>query len=271
MSKRFTATELWEEDWFLDMPNEYKLFWGYMLSTCDHAGVFKVNLRSFCNLLSVSVSGNKALEYFNSGKNRIRVVSSSIWFIEDFFVFQYGTIFNPNNKLHESIDKIYKRYNINTLELRGLLEVKEKSFRGQKEDFDTLKDKDKDKDKDKEINTVDVSEKTKVYQNGNGAFKMSGQDFIDFKAQLKADRVFIEPLLMNKIKEKDLDNWINVYHIHIAGEDKLDKDYKEYKKHFKNWLNLQDTTKPPSFYSTRTNVYEEERAQKLKEFKPIIE
>ena len=26
MAKRFSATEIWDEDWFLDMPNEYKLF-----------------------------------------------------------------------------------------------------------------------------------------------------------------------------------------------------------------------------------------------------
>ena len=43
MAKRFTSTEIWNEDWFLDMPAEYKLFWYYMLCECDHAGLFKVN------------------------------------------------------------------------------------------------------------------------------------------------------------------------------------------------------------------------------------
>jgi hypothetical protein len=147
MAKRFSATEIWEEDWFLDMPNEYKLFWYYMLANCDHAGIYKVNVNSFQRLLSVTVSSINALNYFNAGKKRIRVVSSSIWFIEDFFVFQYGQTFNWNNKLHESAGKIYNKYNINVLEFRGLKEVKERTDKGLKEDTDTLKDKDKEIDK----------------------------------------------------------------------------------------------------------------------------
>jgi len=137
MPKRFIATEIWDEDWFLDMPNEYKLFWFYMLSACDHAGVFKVNLRSFSGLLQVSVTPSTALQLFNAGKQRVTNISDSVWYIEDFFVFQYGQTFNINNKLHASIEKIYDRHKIKKEKIRGLRDLK-----------DTLKDKDKDKDKD---------------------------------------------------------------------------------------------------------------------------
>ena len=136
MPKRFTSTEIWEEDWFLNMPNDYKLFWQYMLSACDHAGLFKVNLRSFCGLLGVSVTSAIALELFNIGKQRIRVITDSLWLIEDFFVFQYGTTFNPNNKLHESVEKLYLKQKIEMTSIRGLLDLK-----------DRVKDKDKDKDR----------------------------------------------------------------------------------------------------------------------------
>lgn len=133
MAKRFTATEIWKEDWFLDMPIEYKLFWYYILSSCDHAGLFKVNLRSFCGLLEVKLTPNKVLDYFNAGKQRIRVVSESVWLIEDFFSYQYGTTFNWNNRVHESIGELYKRHNIELTSIRGLLDLK-----------DRAKDKDKD-------------------------------------------------------------------------------------------------------------------------------
>ncbi len=146
MAKRFTSTEVWEEDWFLDMPNEYKLFWYYILSNCDHAGIFKVNLNRFNRMLEVRISAEKSLYFFNAGKDRIRVISASIWFIEDFFVFQYGHKFNVNNKLHKSIYEIHKKHNINTLIVRGLLEVEMTTKGGVEEGFDTLKDKDKDKD-----------------------------------------------------------------------------------------------------------------------------
>ena len=135
MAKRFTATEIWKEDWFLDTPIEYKLFWYYMLSNCDHAGLFKVNLRSFCGLMEVKLTPNKVLEYFNAGKQRIRVISESVWLIEDFFVYQYGTTFNWNNRVHESIGELYKKNKIELKTIRGLLDLK-----------DRVKDKDKDKD-----------------------------------------------------------------------------------------------------------------------------
>lgn len=151
MAKRFTATEIWGEDWFLDMPIEYKLFWYYMLSTCDHAGLFKVNLRSFCGLNGVKLGSKEVLEYFNSGKTRIRVISHSIWFIEDFFVYQYGPSLNPKNRVHESILKLYNKYNINLTSIRGLVEVN-----------DRVKDKDKDKD-----NKIDIVLKTENSENEN--------------------------------------------------------------------------------------------------------
>ena len=143
MAKRFCSTEIWDEDWFLDLPNEYKLFWYYVLATCDHAGLFRINVGSFCKLMGVKISPDKALEYFNTGKLRIRAVTSSMWLIEDFFVYQYGHTFNPNNKLHESVSNLYKKHNINVLEVRGLREVKERTERPPKVDFDTPKDKDK--------------------------------------------------------------------------------------------------------------------------------
>lgn len=151
MPKRFVATEIWEEDWFLDMPNEYKLFWFYMLSACDHAGIFKVNLRSFSSLLEVKVSSTDALEYFNKGKDRIRVLSESVWYIEDFFVFQYGHVFNGNNRLHASIENIYNRHKIKKEKIRGLIDLKE-----------GVKDKDKDKDKDSYYSRVKKIDKNIV-------------------------------------------------------------------------------------------------------------
>lgn len=120
MPKRFIATELWDEDWFLEMPNEYKLFWHYMLSACDHAGVFRVNVKSFSAMIGEKINAQKALEYFNSGKQRIKVISDTAWLIEDFFVFQYGNQLNRGNKLHKSCENIYNKHNINALNLRGL-------------------------------------------------------------------------------------------------------------------------------------------------------
>jgi hypothetical protein len=132
MAKRFFSTEIWDEDWFIDMPMEYKLFWFYILSNCDHCGLFKVNLRSFCGLNGVKIDSDSALTYFNNGKSRIRVVNQSVWFIEDFFVYQYGTTLNLNNRVHESIKNRYDNIGIKLTSIRGLIDLK-----------DRVKDKDK--------------------------------------------------------------------------------------------------------------------------------
>jgi hypothetical protein len=136
MAKRFFSTEIWEEDWFLEMPTEYQLFWFYICLKCDHAGLFKVNMKKFNMINRSKVLPFTALKYFNTGKERIRIVSESLWLIEDFFVFQYGETMNLNSKVHESVERIYNQANIQLTSIRGLKDLK-----------DRVKDKDKDKEK----------------------------------------------------------------------------------------------------------------------------
>ena len=160
MAKRFTSTDIWGEDWYLDMPNEYKLFWFYMLSACDHSGIFKVNTRSFGVVSGSIVCAKTALAYFNKEKQRIREINQSVWYIEEFFVYQYGATFNLNNSVHDSIEKIYNKYGIEMSSIRGLREVKERTKRGQGEVSETTKDKDKDISSLKEVKPIKKTENT---------------------------------------------------------------------------------------------------------------
>ena len=136
MAKRFTQTVIWEEDWFLDMPKEYKLFWFYIKDQCNHAGIWRPNLRIFQIMIKSRIDLKKAVEFFNTGKERIKVLVSGHWFLIDFFVFQYGNTFNPLNRVHKSIQDIYLQEGIDLTSIRGLKDLKE-----------GVKDKDKDKDK----------------------------------------------------------------------------------------------------------------------------
>jgi hypothetical protein len=91
------------------------------------------------------VTPTDALSFFNAGKDRIRVVNQSVWLIEDFFVYQYGHTFNPNNKVHDSIERLYLKHGIKMTSIRGLTDLKDRV-------------KDKDKDIDKEIKKGGVGE-----------------------------------------------------------------------------------------------------------------
>lgn len=124
MAKRFIGTNIWDEDWFIAMPTPYKLFWFYMLSACDHAGVFKVNISPFISIHKLKIDPKKAFSLFNNGKERIRQINGSSWLIEDFFVFQYGEKFNPNNRVHTSIKAVYEKVGVKLGSIRGLIEGK---------------------------------------------------------------------------------------------------------------------------------------------------
>lgn len=131
MSKRFTETKIWEEDWFLELPKDYKTFWFYMKDKCDHAGMFKINVRVFNAIHDAKIDSELAFELFNKGKKRLRKVNGSMWLIEDFFSFQYGHVLNMKNTVHKSIKEIYEKNGVELRSVRGLLEVKEGSERGQ--------------------------------------------------------------------------------------------------------------------------------------------
>lgn len=148
MAKRFTDTEIWSEDWYLDMPSEYKLLWNFVLSKCNHAGIWKPNKFLFTSTCG-QVDLKKAVEYFNNGKIRIIVLESGNWFFPGFFSFQYGTNFNENSKVHLSILKIYKSENIS---LENCYSIDKQTFKDltSKRPLPEVNDRVKDKDKDKE-------------------------------------------------------------------------------------------------------------------------
>ena len=73
--------------------------------------------------------------------------------------------------------------------------------------------------------------------------KMEEKEFLEFKQKLQNDKIFTTPLMMarNISNDTELSDWINRFNIHISGEGKINKDYSEYRKHFKNWILKQDT------------------------------
>lgn len=151
MAKRYHDTEIWAQDWWLDLPNEYKLFWQYVVDRCDHGGFFKVNVRTFNALLDLKVAPQKALEFFNAGKQRVRVVTETLWFVEDFIQFQWGTTMNMDSRVHKSIVNLLEKHNIPLTSIRGQLDLKDRAK-------DKVKAKEKDKDK---VKSLDRNERAR--------------------------------------------------------------------------------------------------------------
>jgi len=137
MAKRFHDSNLWNEDWFIDLSNKHKLFYQYLIDNCDHAGIWKPNTKHFEFILGSKLVLKEALNLINNDKERIIELPNKRYFICAFIPFQYGSTLNLNNRVHLSICNALILNKISLESIRPQIEVKE-----------GVKDKDKVKDKD---------------------------------------------------------------------------------------------------------------------------
>lgn len=103
MSKRFTDTELWNEDWFISLPTAYQLFWLYLKDKCDHLGIWRPNLMSFQKIYGHEIKLKIAVEKFNEGKERVIELEGGRLWLTGFIPFQYGVELNDKSKVHMSV------------------------------------------------------------------------------------------------------------------------------------------------------------------------
>ena len=134
MAKRFIETDIWKKKWFRKLPSNVKLFYFYMLTTCDHAGMYDVDLELAEFQIAMDIDEKDILEHIGE---HIDIVKDDKWFIKKFPEFQYGVL-NPNVKAHASVIKILE---------------KNKCLEGLGNPLERGKDKDKDKVKDKNKET----------------------------------------------------------------------------------------------------------------------
>ncbi len=138
MGKRFTDTKKFDDKWYRGLNLLQKVLWEYLLCECNHAGIlekFDTELISFKMGVKVTLADVKSLG------ERIIFISDEILYIPNFIKFQYEEL-NPSNRVHRSVLKILKKYN-----LQAPCKVLTSPLEG-------AKNKNKDKDKDKEINLL---------------------------------------------------------------------------------------------------------------------
>ena len=135
MPKRFHTSEIWNEDWFIDLKTEFKLFYQYLIDNCDHAGIWKPNTKHFEFILGSNCPLLEFIKAVNSDKERIIKLDNGRYFIVRFIPFQYGNVLNLSNRVHLSICNALILNKISLDKIRPQIEVKE-----------GVKDKDKVKD-----------------------------------------------------------------------------------------------------------------------------
>ena len=148
MAKRFTDSRKWFDPWFRGLPGEYQHLWLYILDSCDHSGIWKVDfeLAGFCMKFEITVED--AIRHFG---DRINVVDEDKWFIKKFIDFQYGEL-NINHRLHACIIKDLRTLGVKIPSLRRVSTGSRKGI-----------DRCKDKDKESNSNTKTISIANELY------------------------------------------------------------------------------------------------------------
>ena len=134
MAKRFIDTGLFRKKWIRQLDPNMKLFWIYLLTDCDHAGIWDVDVERASFQLKVELDESEILNTFN---RKIVPFKPGKWFVPKFIVYQYGEL-NESNRAHNSVIKILTKYKL----YKGLT-------RGLQGPMDMDKELDMDKDKDK--------------------------------------------------------------------------------------------------------------------------
>ena len=108
MAKRFVETDIWKKKWYRCLPPKMKLFYFYMLTNCDHAGMYDVDLELAEFQTGMPVKQKDIDKHL---KDHIQVVKEDKWWIKGFVDFQYGELKDTNNA-HISVIKILNKYGI---------------------------------------------------------------------------------------------------------------------------------------------------------------
>ena len=120
MAKRFTDTDMWDQDWYIELPNKYKLLWNYIKDKCDNVGIWRPNKSILQKILGEPLNLPEFLSFINTDKERIREMPSGRWWLKDFFIFQYGNKFSPSSPVHKGALKSLLQNGIHPRDILGL-------------------------------------------------------------------------------------------------------------------------------------------------------
>lgn len=142
MAKRFIDTDLFKKQFVRHLKSAYKLFWIYVTTDCNHAGIWECDFDVARIRTGLKVDRETAKKVFK--EKIVELDNGTKWFIPSFIEFQYGSL-SDKNRAHTSIISILKRYDLidDTNSLKPLHKDPTSPLQG-------AKDKDKDKEKEQE-------------------------------------------------------------------------------------------------------------------------
>ena len=190
MSKRFTDTEKWKDEWFCSLTERERAFWCYLVDNCDHAGLWKVNW----HLVEFYFPNMKSEFKFDRFEGKLVQLSEHKWFIKKFIDFQYGML-NPENRAHNSV--------LLLLEKEGLDMAHLSTINAPNKQLTRPIDGRKDKDKDKEQEQDPLETRFKHFE--NPAFKKAFSSYLKMRLKIRKPATEeAKELVLNKLQKHDV-------------------------------------------------------------------
>jgi hypothetical protein len=106
MAKRYIDTELFDDEWFMDLSPEGKILWIYCITKCDHAGLLKWNSR----LVKVHTGIEKIETVIKELNKSLVRVKEGLYFLPKFFEYQYPNF--PRNRFRAADSAAEKLVNL---------------------------------------------------------------------------------------------------------------------------------------------------------------
>ena len=124
MAKRFIDTKMWDKAWFRRLTPKTKLIWIYLLTRCDHAGIWDADWEAAEFFIGDKVNYRRLPKIITDKMQEID--GGSQYYIPSFIEFQYGEL-RENSKPHLSVLKRLKDKGLLTLKYKEKDKVKDKT------------------------------------------------------------------------------------------------------------------------------------------------
>src|SRR5688572_10896042 len=148
MAKRFIDTDIFKKGFMKGLQAPYKLLWIYIVSDCNHAGIYEVEIDvAAIRIGCPDITEEKAIECFG---DKIKLLDNGTkWFIPSFIDFQYGQL-SETNRAHSGAIILLKKYGL----LDETLKIKEAPYKPLTSPLQGVKEKDMDKEEEMDTDKV---------------------------------------------------------------------------------------------------------------------
>lgn len=228
MAKRFIDTEIFNDDWFMELSKDAKLFYIYFITNCDHAGILKLNFK----IAELQTGINSIETVLNELSNCLLTLkSNNVFFMPSFIKYQYPDFPKSKVKQQDSALKILLSYGINEDKIKSLITVSKELNNSYVNDIVT---------DNVSLNKVVVEKKEILLEDLKAKFLPNKEFGIElFKNETPNAQLYNEQLYRVKNKFPVAEDYIE-FNSQLKLLDKVHTEFKDYAMHFRNWL----ATKP---------------------------